>query len=81
MMAGLDRYALMNAGDLGPDPRELEPSISMELGQVMQKAIAKEAKDRFQTVGAFHSALELAMVVADEVTKEDMKESAAVSSG
>jgi serine/threonine-protein kinase len=40
-----------------PDPRSLNPDVPAELARVVLKAMAKEAKDRYQTAAELHDAL------------------------
>ena len=40
-----------------PDPRTLNPEVPAELSRVILKAMAKDAKDRYQTAAELHDAL------------------------
>ena len=40
-----------------PDPRTLNPEVSVELSKVILKAMAKSPQDRYQTAAELHDAL------------------------
>ena len=56
-----------------PDPRTLNPTISASTATLIMRAMAKAAKDRFQTPEDLHEALQQALVKAPDASSAPAK--------